>query len=274
MIKLWDRIGDWVILVGLLFLAGLSLLAKNEPAVRGLRAQSLEFSAGMEAKLAWIGDYVRAVDENSRLRSDNILLSSQVARSREAAIENERLRRLIGLRDTLFAPSVAAQIVSKDLTRQRNLLTLNVGIRDGVDVGMAVVDNYGIIGKVVLVSGRYARVMPYLNTDIRIPGKVQPSEAAGIVRWDGVRRNRLVMDHIVKTELVGKGQLVVASGFSQVFPKGYPIGRVDSVVVRPGRIELVIYVEPLANLDKTEHVFVLLDKPDLERIRLEAQEIR
>ena len=274
MIKLWDKIGDWVVLFVLLVTAGMLLLWKNEPAVRGMRAQSLEFAAGIEGKLSWIGDYLRAVDENSRLRADNIRLSSEVARSREAEIENARLRRLLGLRDTLNAPVVTADIVAKDLTRLRNLLTINSGRRNGVEPEMAVVDESGVIGKVVLVSDRYARVMPYLNTDIRIPAKVQPSQAPGIVRWDGMRRDRLVMDHVVKTEPVTKGQLVVASGYSQVYPEGYPVGRIDSVIARPGRIELVLYVKPAADIEKAEHVFIVLEKPDQERDQLEQEGIR
>jgi rod shape-determining protein MreC len=273
MIKLWDRIGDWVILFCLLVISALLLLSRNEPAVRGLRARSLEAAATIESKAAWIGDYLKALEENSQLRSDNIRLSSQLARSREAAIENDRLRRLIGLRDTIGTPTLAAEVVSKVLTRQRNLFTIDVGRRDGVEADMAVVDDRGIIGKVVLVSNRFARVMPYLNTDLRIPAKVQPSGTPGIVRWDGDRRDRLIMEHVVKTEPVERGHLVVASGFSQVFPKGYPIGRIDSVLVRPGRIELILFVSPMSDIEKAEHVFVLLNRPDQERTQIEAESI-
>lgn len=272
MIKLWDRIGDWVILFLLLIIAGLFLQWRNEPAVRGLRARSLEAAAGIENRLAWVGDYLTALEENSRLRSDNIRLSSQLARSREAEIENDRLRRLLALRDTIAAETLAAEIISKDLTRQRNLLTINVGRNDGVEQDMAVVDERGVIGKVVLASSRFARVMPYLNTEMRIPAKVQPSESPGIVRWDGDRRDRLIMEHVVKTEPVKKGQLVVASGYSQVFPRGYPVGRIDSVLVRPGRIELILYVTPLSDVEHAEHVFVLLSRQDPERIDLEEQQ--
>ena len=273
MIKLWDRIGDWVILFLLIVLAGMFLLWRNEPAVRGLRARSLEAAATIENQLAWIGDYLTALEENNRLRADNIRLSSQLARSREAAIENDRLRRLLGLRDTVETAALAAEIVSKNLTLQRNLLTINVGRRDGVEPGMPVVDERGVIGKVVLVSNRFSRVMPYLNTEMRIPAKIQPSETPGIIRWDGDLRSRLLMEHVVKTEPVQKGQMVVASGFSQVFPEGYPIGVIDSVVVRPGRIELILFVSPLADVGRSEHVFVLLNRPDQERVQIEAQTV-
>lgn len=273
MIKLWDRIGDWVILFSLLITAGLFLLWRNEPAVRGLRARSLEAAATIENQLEWIGGYLTALDENSRLRADNIRLSSQLARSREAEIENERLRRLLGLRDTTETPTLAAEVVSKSLTLPRSLLTISVGRRDGVEPDMAVVDERGIIGKVVLSSNRFSRVMPYLNTEMRIPAKIQPSETPGIVRWDGDRRDRLLMEHVVKTEPVQKGQLVVTSGFSQVFPEGYPVGVIDSVIVRPGRIELTLFVEPLADVERSEHVFVLLSRPDEERTQIESQSI-
>jgi rod shape-determining protein MreC len=272
--NLWDRVRDWVLLAVLLLAAGVVVLARNEPVVYGLRAASLDVTSRVEARLSAVGRYVRALDENTSLREENIVLSSELARSREAVIENRRLHQMMTFRDTTHFSLQPARIVSKDITRQQNLLTIDVGSRDGVEVEMPVVNEMGIIGKVVLVSERYARVMPYLNTDFRTPAKVQPMQAAGIVRWEGDRRDRLLMEHVVKTEVVQRGHLVVTSGYSSVFPGGYPIGVVDSVFARPGRNELVVYLTPTAYLDRAEHVFVIMTRPDSERIALEATPVR
>lgn len=272
MTRLWDRIRDWALLLIFLTVSALLMFTQNDPLLRGLRASALEATAWLEARFAWAGGYFRALDENEILREENIVLSSEVARSREAQIENERLRRLIGFRDTTDLDLRAARIVSKDITGQQNLLTLNAGAVDSIEVGMAVVDERGVLGKVVLVSDNYARVMPYLNTDFRIPAKVQPLQASGIVRWEGERNDRLLLEHVVKTEPVKKGQLVVTSGYSGVFPPGYPIGIVDSVSAQSGRNALTIYLQPASPISNAEHAFVILDRPDPERLRLEAEE--
>lgn len=272
--RLWDRIRDWVILGVLLAASLATLLTKNQPVLRGLRAEALEVTAALEAQFAWAGGYFRALQENEVLRKENVVLSSEVARSREAILENERLRRLIGYMDTTDVDLKAARIVNKDITQQQNFLTLDVGTADSVEVDMAVIDERGVLGKVVLVSEHYARVMPYLNTDLRIPSKIQPLQAFGIVRWEGGAADRLRIDHVVKTEPVKSGQLVVTSGYSGVFPAGLAVGVVDSVSSRTGRNELSVTVTPAASLSTAEHAFVILRKPDPERLALENDEIR
>ncbi len=281
MTTLWDRIQDWVILVLLLATSLSVMLTQNRPMMRSVRAGALDVTARVESAMAWMGTYFRALDENDRLRQEAIALSSEVARSREARLENARLRRMLALRDTFSYPVQSARIVSKDLvparvvdrdiTQQRNLLTISVGRADSVHVGMAVIDERGILGKIVLVSDHYARVMPYLNTDFSVPGRIQPIGAEGIVQWEGERSDRLLLEHVSKTEPVLRGQLVVTSGYSGVFPPGLPIGFIDSIAARPGRSEHRLFLRPSSPLSHAEHVFVVLRRPDPEQQALEAQ---
>lgn len=267
--RLWDRIRDWVILGVLLAISIGTMLTENQALVRGVRAGALEATAWLEARFSWVGGYFRALNENEILRQENIVLSSRVARSREAIIENERLRRLIGFRDTTSYALRAVRIIDKDITGQQNYLTIDAGKGDSIRTDMALIDERGILGKVVLVSENYAKVMPYLNTHFRIPSKVQPLQAFGVVRWEGGRTDRLRLDHVVKTEPVEPGQLVVTSGYSGVFPSGFPIGTVDSVLARTGRNELTVFVEPSASIANAEYAFVVMQTPEPERLEVE-----
>ncbi|NND71915.1 MAG: rod shape-determining protein MreC [Rhodothermales bacterium] len=267
--RLWDRLRDWIILGVLLIVSILVLVSRNEPVVLGLRSVALQTASGIDRQISWLSSFAGALNENVRLREDNILLSSQVARSRETQLENARLRSLIQYRDSTSFDMRAGRIIAKDVTGQQNLMTINIGSNDSVDVGMSVVDERGIIGKVILTSPNYARVMPYLNTELRIPAKILPVQAAGIVRWGGTRKDELIMDHVIKTESVEIGQLVVASGYSAVFPEGLQIGTITRVERQEGRNELVIYLSPSTDATTASHVFVILEKPDPERIELE-----
>lgn len=268
--RLWDRIRDWVILFTLLASAVGMMLALNLPLLRGLRALALDATSAVEAQFAWVGRFFRALDENEVLLEENIELSSELARLREARSENERLRGLLAFRDTTEYPLLTARVVSKDLFGQENYLTIDAGANDSVEVGMAVVDERGILGKVVLVSNNYSRVMPYLNTDFRVPAAIQEIQAAGILRWPGDHYDRLLLEHIAKTQPVQKGQLVVTSGVSGVFPPSYVIGTIDSIASQPARNAYDIYVKPAAPLSSAAYAFVVLTHPDPERLELEA----
>ncbi|MFQ5569247.1 MAG: rod shape-determining protein MreC [Rhodothermales bacterium] len=268
---LWDRIRDWVILSLLLIISLVFMLARNDPMLRGLRRTSLEMTSWIEVRFAWVGQFIRAIDDNELLRLENIDFSSRLARSREARLENERLRRLLGLKEISDYDMVAARIITKDIFRRQNYLTLDVGRADRVDAGMAVVDEKGILGKVVEASEHYSLVMPYLNSDFHVPAKVLPLQVSGIVSWSPNRRAVLMLEHVVKTEPVAQGQLVVTSGYSGVFPPGYPIGRVDVVATPPGSNVWEILLTPAASLHTAEHAFVILQKPDPERLQLETR---
>ncbi|GMQ81194.1 MAG: rod shape-determining protein MreC [Rhodothermia bacterium] len=270
MIRLWDKIRDWVLLFSLLLISLIVLLSANEPMMRGLRARALETTGSIESRFTWLGSYIRAVEENQALREENHRLSSEVARAREARSQYTQLRNLLGLKDSLGAEALPARIISKDLTRERNFLVLNVGSNDGVQEGMAVVDSRGILGKTVLVGRKYSKVMTYLNSDFRIPIKILSSDSDGLLRWDGERYDRLLLELVVRSQEVERGEVVVTSGYSGVFQKGYPIGEIDSVFVNPGMITWQIFVRPYARLDNATHVFVILAIPDPARILPDA----
>lgn len=268
-----SQILDWVLLIGLLFFSTFAMLTQNHDLSRALQAQVLELTAEVESSFAWMGRYFRVLQENQELRRRNIELSSRVARTRSVRMQNRELKRLLNLRDSSESRLRAARIVTKDIFQQENFLTLDVGSRDGVQKGMAVVHESGIVGTVMLVSEDYSRVMPFLNTDFRVPGSILPLRTEGIIRWDGERQDRLLLEHVVKTEPVNPGQKVVTSGHSDIFPPGRAIGTVDSVEVRAGRSELLIYLRPAVSLHEISHAFVILHPRDPERQQIESRPI-
>ncbi len=271
---LWARARDFVLLAALLIVSLAVLLSQNGPLFRSARALALEATAPVEGTFSQTERYTQALGENDELRADNIELAAEVARLREARSENERLRALVAFRDSVDYTLLPARVVGKDITKQENLLTLNVGARDSVRVGMAVIDERGIVGKVVLASPRYSLVMPHQNTNFRVPAKIDLLGRDGVVRWDGAANDRLLMEYVVKTEPVVRSQLVVTSGFSGTFPAGIPVGTVDSVYAAKGQNDLVIYLEPAASVSTVDYVYVLLDEISLERRELEETPVQ
>lgn len=256
-----ESIHEWVLLGVLLAISLGVLLTANEPMLRGLRARSLEATSSVEGLFAGLGRYVRAVDENEALRTQNIDLANQVALMRTSQAENQRLEALLGLQDSLSFDVVAARVASKDITSERNFITLDVGTADGISENMAVIDPSGIVGKVVLAARNHSRVMTYLNTDFFVPANVLPSMTDGSVRWNGDRFDRLLMEHVVQSADVSIGDLVVTNGYSTIYHPGYPIGVVDSLFAVPGSSTWMIHVTPSARLDNLSHVFVVKTLP-------------
>ncbi len=268
--RFWDRAKDWVLLGACLLVSLVVLLARNEPAVRSLRRAALMATSGVESRLAGVGRYLRALDENDRLRGETVTLAVEAARSREAVSENDRLRRLLAFRDTLGTEMVAVRIVSKGLGEQQNVFTIDAGTDRGVRDGMPVVDERGILGRVILTNTRYARVMPYLNTDFRVQATLLPIGAEGVVRWDGAAGDRLSLDFVPRTTRVTRGMQVVTSGGTGIFPAGFPIGTVVEAQASAGRNALDIAVRPASPIGEATHAVVLLVVPDSARMAIDT----
>jgi len=260
--RIWERTRDWVLLSVLIVSSLVVMLTVNEDMLRGLRARSLEATASIESLFAGLGRYVRALDENEVLRTQNIDLANQVALMRSAQAENQRLESMLALADTLNYEVLAARVSAKDITSERNFLTIDVGREDGIEENMAVIDPSGIVGKVTLVGNDYSRVMTYLNADFFVSASVLPSLTDGIARWDGRRFDRLILEHVVRSARVTSGNLVVTNGYSTFSQPGYPIGVVDTVFAEPGTSTWTIHVRPNARLDNLSHVFVVRTPSD------------
>jgi rod shape-determining protein MreC len=220
-----------------------------------------------------VGRFSRALEENASLREETVQLSAEVARLRAARRENERLRALVGFRDTIDGEMIPARVLSKEIARQDNRLTINVGAADGVSAGMPVLDERGLIGKVVLAGRNYSLVMPHQNTNFAVPAQITELGRDGIVRWDGQQFDRLVMEYVGKTEPVERGMLVSTSLVSRNYPPGVPIGRVDSVFAARGRNDLVIYLRPTASLSSVDLVYVVLNPLDDEFVAVESAQV-
>ena len=253
----WIRLRDWGLLSLLLLLSLIAIRIANEPVLHGARSISLRLTGEVEEMFAGAARYLNALEQNAELRRANVELSSQVARMREARIENENLRAMLELQRESAHPLLAAQIVSKDITRQQNYAVLDVGRSDSVETGMPVITQNGVLGQITFTSPDFSVVQTYLNTEFRISAMIADLQAVGIVRWDGEDPTRLLMEHVVRTENVEPGQEIVTSGYSNVYPRGLSIGAVDSVRALPGRNELLIYLEPSASVRDTHHAFVL-----------------
>ena len=262
--QFWLRSRDFILLAALCLVALTIFVSRNRPVLRVARGAALAVTGPVEGVFADVGRFRRSLGENERLRDETVALSTEVARLREARTENARLRGLLGFADSLTVPYRVARVVTKDLSQQANFITIDVGTRDSVQVGMPVIDERGIVGKVFLTGGDHAVVMPHQNTQFSVPGTLDELALDGVVTWDGRSAGRLTMEYVPKTEPVTGGMLITTSPFSGVFPAGVPIGRVDSAYGAPGRNDFVIEVIPAAPLAEVGYVYVLLAVPDPE----------
>ncbi|MCP9611176.1 rod shape-determining protein MreC [Coprobacter tertius] len=122
---------------------------------------------------------------------------------------------------------VIAQVADNSVTKSQNYITLNKGCKDGVHPEMGVVDQNGVVGIVNVVSDHHAQVISLLNPKLRLSCKVKGSGYFGSLVWDGNDARYAILEELPRHVNFEKGDTIVTSGYSAVFPEGIMVGTVS-----------------------------------------------
>lgn len=251
------------IVTALLLVCALSIAVnRHQGGVDSLRQISITVVSLLEEPLSSVRVYRQALNTNTYLQRQNILLQDELSRLRAIEQENKALRELLGYQESSEFSLKPIRFVNKELTGINNSFTIDVGSQEGVVEGMPIVTSDGLVGKVVLTSGYYSQVMPYYNNLFRVSARVSETRSTGIVSWNGDNMSELVMDFVPKTIEVDSGFVVETSGFGNQFPGGIPIGSVIRTEEETGKDTQRIYLTPYVSLFDVAEGFLITFEAD------------
>lgn len=188
--------------------------------------------------------------ENAMLRTRLVQLGAVAVRARELESENERLRRLLGFRESVEFDTVPARVIGRDYS----YLTIDRGSDSAIREQMCVLTYEGVVGRILNVSGHTSKVLLIWDSNSRLGGIVQRTRVQGIIEGD--QDGRCIMKYIEASDDVKPDDVVVTSGEGGVFPKGLAVGKVVSVSRREGELFQTATVELSADIGRLEEVFV------------------
>ncbi|MBU3931358.1 MAG: rod shape-determining protein MreC [Pseudomonadota bacterium] len=194
-------------------------------------------------------------DENRRLRKQNADLTEQLNRYREGSLEAMRLQKLLELREGFPQRAVAARVIDHNRSSLFKTLLINKGTADGLRVGLAVLSDQGVVGRIIEISWHASRVLLLIDGNSNIDGLIQRSRAQGILQGAGSAGCSL--KYISRAEEVLAGDVVISSGLSGVFPKGLLLGVVTGASRKEGGLFQKIDVAPAVDFEKLEEVLAL-----------------
>lgn len=161
---------------------------------------------------------------NVSLESEVIWLRKELARYQEDVVADS-LARDSSLMQFDF---ILAHVISNSVSRANNYITIEKGALDSIHPEMGVVDQNGVVGIVNIVGDHSARVISLLNPKMRLSCKVKGREYFGSLVWDGVSPHEALLEEMPRHEKFKKGDTIVTSGYSAVFPEGIPVGTIIS----------------------------------------------
>jgi rod shape-determining protein MreC len=225
----------------------------------------LEYMASAVARFvsSGVSQYVYLVDvkqDNNRLAYENARLTARVRELEQAQADNRRLRRLLGLRDTIAHEMVSAVVVGKDTTEffrvaHVTLDTPHASIRPD----MPVISLDGAVGTVQRVAGEKVDVQLTVDSGFGVDVVVERTGARGFVRGEGDRSRYLVrVEWAERRDEVDVGDVLVTSGVGCRFPKGIPVARVKSVEKKKFGVYQSLVAEPTVDFSRLEEVLIIL----------------
>jgi rod shape-determining protein MreC len=208
----------------------------------------------------WGDEHIRSrsqlLEDNERLRRENLVLQGRSHQMASLQAENVRLRSLLNSSAILRDDVLVAELIGVSPDPVRHQLVLNKGESDGVFVGQPLIDAAGLMGQIVEVSATNARALLITDATHSIPVQVNRNGVRAIADGTGAL-DTLEIHHVSATTDIEEGDLLVSSGLGGRFPVGYPVAVVSVVERDPGQAFARVLATPSAALDRSRHVLLV-----------------
>ena len=208
------------------------------------------FADYLERRVDKVNNYIHLEEANDSLIAEN---ASLLQRLIKADLIEELAEDSLSNQYEL----IPSYVCNNTIHLRNNYLTLCKGENDGIEMDMGVISSTGIIGIVKEVNPHYARVISILHSQSKISCALKKSGAFGSLIWSGYLSQEMNLTSIPKHIDLRRGDTVVTSGYSTIFPKNIPVGTVSDFSVDRGSSNYNIEVKLLNDPIKTKTVYAI-----------------
>ncbi len=200
------------------------------------------------------------LQENARLRAENLKAHGELQKLESLRAENLRLRNLLDASYKVGDRLLIAELSAVDLDPYRQQVVINKGASSGVFVGQAVLDANAVMGQVVQTTPFSATVLLITDPSHAIPVQVLRNGLRTIAVGSG-RINELSLPYLPTNSDIRVGDKLVTSGLGGKFPPGYPVATVTRIDRSPDNAFARITATPTAHLDRSREVLLVWSVP-------------
>ncbi|MBC7411051.1 MAG: rod shape-determining protein MreC [Bacteroidia bacterium] len=229
-------------------------------------------TGGVYKEYASANEYVSLRSQNEALSKENAMLHNMLVETHLDLTKLSQLRN-----DTLYKQQYhyfTAKVINNTVSARNNYITINKGTLQGVKRDMAVIGASGIVGIVQNVSPHYCTAMSLLHKDSRISARIKKNEYFGSLTWSGANYEYADLNDIPKHVKLTKGDTIVTSAYSSIFPEGIIIGRIDKFEIQDAANFYNIRVKLATDYKKLTHVYMVenLLKQELDTLEAKSKE--
>ena len=259
--------------VSLLLTSLVSLLLITAPPVKqaaALRFLSMTIFFPLQVVISQSTKVRNIFSENRRLKQEVIRLSTTVAQLNDEASENDRLRNLLGFTPKFTYDLLPVRVIAYDPSPAQKSIVVSAGKNEGVAMWMPLVDEKGVVGKVVQVMHRISLVQLLKDPSNRTSILFRRTRTIGILETENGR------DFFVRCrshESINTGDTIVTSGLGGIYPRGLTVGIAQRIDKIHDPLFKQVTVSLNVDFDRLDELFILRMDPQWSAFRAELDSI-
>ncbi len=148
-----------------------------------------------------------------------------------------------------------AQIIGKDPSNWFKTIIIDKGTDDGIKENQAVVTHQGVVGHIIEVTPKAAKVLLISDQNSSVAVIIQDNRTEGIML--GMQHGRCKIDYLTRTAEIHEGDMVITSGLGGIFPKGLRVGAVTQIKKKSYGLFQDAEVHPFVDFSKLEEVLII-----------------
>jgi len=197
----------------------------------------------------WLSEMSQLRDENAMLKTQNRQLLQWQAAAKEMENENHSLRELMKVVPSQKSSYITARFVSDVGGPYMHSALVNGGSSQGIKKDEAVINENGLLGRVIDIGDNSARILLLGDINSRVPVVTEQTQEKSIL--SGNNSDWPTLAYLPATAKIAIGERVITSGDGGIFPPGIPVGVVISAEAG------MVKVQPFADAAKAEYVSVI-----------------
>jgi len=250
-------------------IASMLIVSNNSYQRSGFINASNGFTASILSFSNNITHYIGLVDANEKLAAENARLRSLLPQS-YLKIDSTHTQIMDSIHQQLYRYQ-DAEIISNSFQKRNNYLILNKGRKEHIKPMMGVITDNGIVGIVKDVSENFCTVMSVLHSKLALDVKIKNNGYTGTLVWKGGDYTIGNVQNIPSHVHIHKGDTLLTSGNSSIFPEGIMVGTIQDFSLNQGDNFFKINLKYSVNYNKVKYVYIVDNVVKEELIELKNQ---
>ena len=208
-----------------------------------------------------VQDYTNAAallrEESEALQRQRIELAQVIANAGQLTTENAQLRRLMGVVEGKPThPTVVVQVLYEPATPYRRRLVFNKGSRDGIEPGMPIIDEGGLVGQVIRVTPFTSEAALLTDEQLAVPVQILRN-GLRLIAFGSPGNGKVEVRYFSSDADIRQSDVLVTSGIGGAFPSGIAVGTVESVERDSSSGFAKAVAQPTSHPERYRHFLIL-----------------